>query len=719
MHNFGRTLVTGWLVFVVIKQVLQVAEAMIAYDCAHPLSNLTKIDMLESEPCHIEELDTEPTIEEIMLLENVASYPVHTYQCKVSIIRMVMSCGTFSDSMVKGGLLSYILDLSQDQCKDMHTHRSFNLFGQHRLNNIPANGSHTYSITLAGSAGPSGKCSSGFFSDHTGSWEGVYVLASVDVEIHDGLSQVSNEDQLVLLPSGYKCPKDQGNCVDPDRGFTFWQDLSVPRCETHDFEMLYKGMANKSVINFQGHVSTLYTTSGEIAFSLMVKSQTTVCGHKAYSTEHPKLRIVPTQGLSYDFKQTKNAYNMDLFTYMNSKFVYVERHIQNQIKSLHKTLLMNQCRIERDLLNTQLALAYSNPSEFAYLRMNKPGFTALPAGEVMYLVQCQAVQVRKVKTEKCFNELPITYNNKTYFMTPRSHLIQDKGSEVQCSDITPSHFKIDGSWFSFSPSSHQATKPNNLIPKSNDEWQYIQPVNLATSGIYTQDDLNTLRKQLMFPLDKGATLSAVAGSLSGQGSDLSEYDVKGLSSESVISSMVDRYLTKATGIFSWLGSSFSVCIGLYFTFKLVKFLFDTGIHGWALYKTYGIDYRMSAMFWDALTTHFLNSGNRRKMKSKATSFSMHSGEGISAIEGVCENLMHQSIEIEPSAPAPAHIKLQISNFITQVKSKVCIPERKDYVPLLSGIHLINNGQIVEVPNIDITSVSQCTCHDQMFSIINT
>lgn len=48
---------------------------------------------------------------------------------------------------------------------------------------------------------------------------------------------------------------------------------------------------------------------------------------RAYQTEHKKLLIIPAENLMYDmFKSPINARNIDLHTYINSKFTFLEKH---------------------------------------------------------------------------------------------------------------------------------------------------------------------------------------------------------------------------------------------------------------------------------------------------------------------------------------------------------------------------------------------------------
>jgi len=52
---------------------------------------------------------------------------------------------------------------------------------------------------------------------------------------------------------------------------------------------------------------------------------------------------------------------------------------------------------------------------FSYTMGGGPGYTALSAGEIIYLLKCRPVNVEIARHKSYFNELSIKYNNKTHF----------------------------------------------------------------------------------------------------------------------------------------------------------------------------------------------------------------------------------------------------------------------------------------------------------------
>lgn len=79
-----------------------------------------------------------------------------------------------------------------------------------------------------------------------------------------------------------------------------------------------------------------------------------VCGRWLTRTEHPKLIIFKTSPGMATFNTVRVA-NLDIFTYINSKFVYVEKHIRTQINQLYRDILQQQCNLEQQMLQNALA----------------------------------------------------------------------------------------------------------------------------------------------------------------------------------------------------------------------------------------------------------------------------------------------------------------------------------------------------------------------------
>jgi len=100
--------------------------------------------------------------------------------------------------------------------------------------------------------------------------------------------------------------------------------------------------------------------------------------------------------------------------------------------------------LERKILLQKLTLATYSLSTFAYALGEGSGFTAVKAGQVIYLIKCKKVNVEIIQKTACFNKLLVNYHNETHFMAPKTHNLQKYGTQIDCSSLIPRAFNLDG-----------------------------------------------------------------------------------------------------------------------------------------------------------------------------------------------------------------------------------------------------------------------------------
>lgn len=129
---------------------------------------------------------------------------------------------------------------------------------------------------------------------------------------------------------GLRCDYSKENCMDISRGQSFWENSKEPSCYENQYDVLFEGLANK--VFYQnpatGQNETLYSVMQEdTLFALQIKESTEICSAFGLKTEHPRLFIVHYVQTRKQFqRKTVNPKNLDLFSYINSKFIYTETH---------------------------------------------------------------------------------------------------------------------------------------------------------------------------------------------------------------------------------------------------------------------------------------------------------------------------------------------------------------------------------------------------------
>ena len=597
----------------IISTLLSGTMAIIAYDCGGAYLNATTVSLLRSGECDLN-IETPVTTSAYIQLLQLSSY-THTevLQCKIEIMRTIYHCGMHSHiSAVQNGYASYLQETSRSRCIQMHKEGLLKIGDSEIIDGLKSNHTYYRSVTLAGRVNVDGTCKGIQYSDYYGTWDEVIVQATVKISLRTAFVSVKLEAGKILLKSGTVCDLAEEFCVDSDDGYTFWNNIPNTACGFENYDVLYEGTVTK----FQGLLNSQNTTivtleSQDTTFSLTLTRRHTICGYTLYGTEHPKLFIFETQkGNIFKEKSKTAATNLDLFTYVNSKFVYVERYMRNQLTSLYKDIIVQKCELEKQVIQNTLSLAAILPDEFAYRIMKSPGYMAVTAGEGIHIIKCIPIEVSLRKTNTCHAELPITFRNTSLYMTPKSHIVTRHGTLRDCNPLLPILYNIDGTWLQFNPIPSMVNSPHEIKPLTKLSWKYLAPKSLATSGIYTQADLDNLRDHIMFPAEKSAVLHTIARGFTGQEIQSDTVSLRNLLDEESLNKIYNNTLAKIWNGFTTFGAATAGVFGIFIIIRLIKIIFDTLIHGYALHAAYGCSLHLLGAIWSSFTHLLLYLANR-------------------------------------------------------------------------------------------------------------
>ena len=336
-----------------------------------------------------------------------------------------------------------------------------------------------------------------------------------------------------------------------------------------------------------------------------------------YKTEHPKLLIVPTTTGKFYLKQKQlEPGSLDIMTYINAKFVYVDKVIGKNMRTLSKVLTLQRCMEERRVLFTLLALAYVNPTEFAYAYTGGAGYTAVAAGEVIHLLACLPVEVAIRDTNRCFTELPVLWNNESYFLAPRTRILQRIGTEIHCTSILPSMFQLHQRWYAFTPQITVEPEPSALRPIKHQSFSYKSPANLAKGGIYNQKEIEKMRNHLLFPQERLAITNVITRGAAGHDTANQGIYLSPLIAKDLVREIKTNILSSIWGRFTTFGNIASGIIGLMVILNIIKWLLDTVLHGRILYNLYGISAALVGALSESVTTYLVLRRRSQDLQSQ-------------------------------------------------------------------------------------------------------
>lgn len=587
-----------------------VLSSLIGYDCGGEGLNITTLSLLDLATCGLEDLEPQKTEIHVQLMQ-VSDYDkTHAMQCRMEIDRIVYHCGMHSHvSVVNNGRRTYVRELGADMCRRIQETRSV-MLGSTIIDKLSGNVTNWRSVTLAGRAAADGTCQGASYTDELGSWDSVVVQASVRVTLRTFDVTIKRSTNEVILPSGVRCEASTRVCMDEDGAETYWTATQEDSCHFNRYDILYEGPAIKLYPTTSQASPVMYTvTTGDTTFALIKTREFSLCGYQLSQTEHPKLIVFEMQhGRTFKTRSHVLVDNLDIFSYVNSKFVYVEKHLKTQVTQLYKDIMEQKCALERQILQNVLSYSGVAPDEMAYRIMKTPGYTAVIAGEVIHLIKCMPVDCRIRHTETCFNELPVTFRNASYFLLPRSRILTKVGTTKDCNELLPTMYRLHETWFRITTRPIETATPPAIQPLTRPKWKYVSPDALATSGIYTAEDLTRLRMHIMFPVEKPSTLNTIARGAMGQTIPSGSVSLMNLLDEQSINRIAESAGKRAWQGFVTFGSASAGVLAIFVILRLTKLVIDTIIHGYALHSVYGWSVHLLAAIWSSVTNLLLHLG---------------------------------------------------------------------------------------------------------------
>lgn len=394
------------------------ALGLIAYDCSTQV-NISALSLLDVGDCDIPQLTPkrQPMMIQVVQIKEYANTEVIV--CKIFVKRTIRTCGFLSvNRMVDGGDMDYVREISGEECRKMHTTRTFRATDSVAITELKLNATNRATETLVGQTENDGECNGEHYSAFGKNFKDVVVTAKFEITSTSYTAQIALKHNKIILPSGVRCNLHEGQCIDAEEGFVFWDVLPKHKCDTSDkYEILYQGTSDKLHDTTYEHAKTVYSvTNDEIIIALTKKDEFEVCGYNVIVTDHPKLFVIEVQGKGPFARVKLTDRNKDVLNYLNSKIVYVEWHIRTQLNTSYRDVIMQQCLLERQVLQNALTLATIAPDEAATRLTKQDGHVAAIAGEVIYLIKCLAAEVKIRPTDECYQHLPVEKKKRRTFL---------------------------------------------------------------------------------------------------------------------------------------------------------------------------------------------------------------------------------------------------------------------------------------------------------------
>lgn len=497
--------------------------AMVAYDCNHKSVNLTAISLVTTPSCESISKNITTEVVDLALTQSAEHMEIPYIRCHVETFNYMGRCGKTIDTYYPDGLFSEVVPLSREDCVTMINKLTLRVTrnGDPLELHLSAGGETRQSYVSRGSVTLGGSCSHGAsFIKNGKEYDRPVTNTDLRAKYSKGKALLNVEENLVKFPNGNTCKYQDETCYDADYGYIFWS-IVKPQCSGVESEkhLVYSGKG-QLITDFSADPVSQYVQVNHNGYDfqiLLLSRVEYICGYRSHHTEHPSLfaTILPSDGPAFGIKRKIPAVDVSLMNFVNSKLVYSFRHTQKEVTRLYEMFNQDRCKIHNRVTQNLMTLAVLSPPEFAFA-YGGAGYTAVTRGEVVYLARCKPVPVLpNLSSVGCYNELPVTMNNQSRFMLPRSRVLIDVGTPVEClPDLLPKFF-IDNTWLV--KTAHglvDVSAPHTISPEPL-HYQFKELAGLSGGGLYSTEIIKKYQNAIISPMVENVITSRVAGSVQG------------------------------------------------------------------------------------------------------------------------------------------------------------------------------------------------------------
>ena len=154
--------------------------------------------------------------------------------------------------------------------------------------------------------------------------------------------------------------------------------------------------------------------------------------------------------------------------HMGTKFDYYEYTNIRRLQLLDLQMIKTDCELERAIKRTNLVYSHSNPRMAGFLLTNNRSMFLETNDNVAWLYHCPQYFSPLQIMEKCYNRIPIMYQNKIHFVDPITRKTYTSAEERSCVDKHDNLFQLDieddNSWVELTPGITRVKGPSVFEP---------------------------------------------------------------------------------------------------------------------------------------------------------------------------------------------------------------------------------------------------------------
>jgi len=568
-------------VFVFFLVDLHINDALRAHDCSSPEVSMT-YNIAELGACTAHEPKTVVEIgtKKLAVLAQDQYRLVKVIKCYLAVKATIFYCGTLGNTDILAEDKPNYLKLKVQECRSMALTGTLTLPRGKIVKNIKRKGFHI-KVDMVGYRDNKGRCGDNY--DFT--YNGIKYTANMiwAIKAYWDIKYIPIDRKTNIILGSYAvCQPFIKECRDGRYIIIPYKprQTDAEACEysltrTMEFRVFQADIKNntktdpKKALHLKDNL--IISKDPNMALRFTILGTITACSQTLYRTNYKGVVVTEATNAQY-FKKVAPP-NIDYLAHLDHKLYAANGFTQDEVKKIYKSIREEACKTRRMTWQNRFHL-------LGLVQPGRPGIVAIDppilgiiAGELLYLIKCQAIQVTLRETKQCYIDIPVSHNNKSMCLEPVTRLLKPTCKTIPCNKIIRSAFRDDeGRWVEYHKTYNYITPPKYF--PFNMTWydpEFFKLTTLKHGGLYKKEDVNKLM-QYLYRYDKVeevTTKLAQRTELIGNEGMIIDQDIIGL---------INRHYL---GFFGYLTSSFrtfgtyvSGFFGLYVIYGMIKYVFN-------------------------------------------------------------------------------------------------------------------------------------------------
>ena len=251
---------------------------------------------------------------------------------------------------------------------------------------------------------------------------------------------------------------------------------------------------------------------------------------------------------------------LDYEVHLAAKLDYIIYHNYLRIKQSWHNVIMNQCELDRTQKQTILMLALQNNRLAGYMLTGNRSMFLDTDGSIGWLYHCPKKNSPLKVLERCYDRIPIHYNDRTMFVDPITRQTFPFANKVKCVGGYKNAYQLDldneKSWYHLMTAPVPFKTPFLFSPLSIGHIINSVGYESQRAGIYTPNQLKDFWDNILHSSASKSVLQKISHEvLSSREIDYSEKDIyssaMGINRQIYLDSLLspNYFVTQFTGTF--------------------------------------------------------------------------------------------------------------------------------------------------------------------------